>query len=112
MPVKCDEYNGVCVLALNGDLTGEAGAHIKRLAGDRIDKRQMVDFVVDLQKAGFVDSAGLEALLWLKRRCDDLFGKVKLASLDEDCRKILEITRLAHRFECHADLSSALKTMR
>ena len=48
----------------------------------------------------------------MKRRCEDLFGQIKLANLDENCRKILEITRLEHRFECHGDLATALKTMR
>jgi hypothetical protein len=33
-------------------------------------------------------------------------------NLDENCKKILEITRLEHRFESHPDLPSALKTMR
>jgi anti-anti-sigma factor len=112
MAVKCDEYNGVCVLAVDGEFTADASAQIKKLAEERIEKRHMVEFVIDLQKSAFIDSGGLETLLWLKRRCDDLFGKVKLAALDETCRKILEITRLAHRFECHDDLPAALKTMR
>ena len=34
-----------------------------------------------------------------------------LAGLDENCRKILELTRLDHRFECHHQLASALKAM-
>jgi hypothetical protein len=41
-----------------------------------------------------------------------MFGQVKLANLDENLRKILEITRLEHRFETHAGLAMALKTMR
>ena len=48
----------------------------------------------------------------MKRRSEDLFGQIKLAHVDENCQKILEITRLAHRFETHADLPGALKTMR
>jgi anti-anti-sigma factor len=77
-----------------------------------IDNRQIVQFVVDFEKSGFLDSEGLEGLLWLKRQCEDRFGQLKLAALDENVRKILEITRLEHRFECHPDLPSALKTMR
>ena len=42
----------------------------------------------------------------------DLFGRMKLVNLDENCKKILEITRLDHHFECQADLPTALKTMR
>jgi hypothetical protein len=41
-----------------------------------------------------------------------MFGQVKLAGADDNVQKILEITRLQHRFECHPDLTAALKNMR
>ena len=112
MPIKCDEYNNICVMTPDGDLVGENTEAFRKAAEERIDQRQIVDFVIDFEKAGFFDSEGIESLLWLKRRCEDLFGQMKLASLDENLKKILEITRLEHRFECHPDLPSALKTMR
>jgi anti-anti-sigma factor len=112
MPIKAEEYNNVCVVTLDNDLVAEANQALRALAEERIDQRQVVDFVIDFEKAGFFDSEGLETLLWLKRRSEDLFGQLKLVHLDDNCRKILEITRLEHRFECHADLPSALKTMR
>jgi len=110
--LKSEDYNNVCVVSLTADLTHEGAEAVRKTAEERIDQRQIVDFVVDFEKAGFIDSEGLETLLWLKRRCEDLFGQLKLVSLDENCRKILEITRLEPRFECHPDLPSALKTMR
>ncbi len=112
MAIKCEEYNQVCVISLGGDFVGEEIKQTRASVDELIDKKHIVDFVFDFEKAGFVDSEGLEALLLLKRRCEDLFGQVKLVNLDEHCRKILEITRLDHRFECHGDLPSALKTMR
>jgi anti-anti-sigma factor len=112
MPIKSEDYNNVCVVSLDGDLTAEANQAVRQVADERIDQKQVVDFVLDFEKAGFFDSEGLETLLWLKRRCEDLFGQLKLVNLDENCKKILEITRLGHRFECHPDLPSALKTMR
>jgi anti-sigma B factor antagonist len=112
MPIKCEEYNQVCVISVDGDFAGEATETARKAAEQHIDQKQIVDFVVDFEKCTFIDSQGLETLLWLKRRAEDLFGQVKLVHLDENCKKILEITRLAHRFECHGDLASALKTMR
>ena len=112
MQVKCDEYNGVCVLAVDGDFAGEATSHFKQLAEARFKDRRLVDFVVDLEKVPFLNSQGLEALLWLKRRCDELFGHLKLTGMDANCQKIFEVNRLAHRFECYADVPSALKLMR
>ena len=110
--IKSEDYNNVCVVSLDGDLVGDANAAIKKIAEERVDQKQIVDFVIDFEKAGFFDSEGLETLLWLKRRSEELFGQLKLINLDENCKKILEITRLEHRFECHPDLPSALKTMR
>lgn len=112
MALKCEDYNNVCVISLEADLSGEVTQELRKAVDERVDQRQLVDFVVDFEKAGFVDSEGLETLLWLKRRSEDLFGQVKLINLDENCRKILEVTRLEHRFESHNDLSAALKTMR
>jgi anti-anti-sigma factor len=110
--MKCEEYNNVCVLTPAGDFTGEETAAARKHVDELIEKKRLTDFVIDFEKTTFIDSEGLETLLWVKRRCEDLFGQVKLVKLDENCRKILEITRLEHRFECHAELAGALKTMR
>ena len=86
MAVRCEEYNQVCVLSVDGDLTAENAGHLRTNSEERITNRQVVDFIVDLEKCGFIDSEGLETLLWLKRRSDDLFGQAKLVGLDENCR--------------------------
>jgi anti-anti-sigma factor len=112
MPIRCDEYNQVCVITVEGDLAGDAPPQLRHQAEQRIESKQIVDFIVDLEKCEFMDSEGLETLLWLKRKCDDLFGQVKLAAPTDNCRKILEITRLEHRFESQRDLAAALKMMR
>ena len=112
MPIKCEDYGNVCVIAPGSDVTGEVPQEVRRAVEERVENRRVVDFVVDFERVDFIDSEGLETLLWLKRKCEDLFGQVKLVNLDDNCRKILEITRLEHRFECHGDLAGALKTMR
>jgi anti-anti-sigma factor len=112
VPVKCEEYNNVCVLAPPGDLVGAESQQLRKVVEDLVEQRQLIDFVIDCEKVGFIDSEGLEALLLMKRKTEDLFGRLKLANLDENCRKILEITRLEARFECCPDLPTALKNMR
>jgi anti-anti-sigma factor len=112
MSIKCEEYSQVCVIEIQGDFLADSAAEAKKSLEQHIDQRQIVDFIVDFQKCGFADSDALEALLWMKKRAEELFGRLKLVNLDENVRKILEITRLEHRFECQADLPTALKTMR
>ena len=110
--ITSQDYERVCVLVVAGDFVGDEAQPAHAIVDEAIAKRQIVDFVVDFAACNFIDSAGLEVLLAIKRHCEELFGRVKLIHLDEHCRKILEVTRLEPRFECCRDLASALKTMR
>ncbi len=112
MQVMATEYEHVCVIQLKTDLTADLCEATQRSVEESMQARQIVDFIIDLGGCGFIDSSGLETLLWVKRRCEAVFGRVKLINVDENCRKILEITRLDNRFECCSDLAAALKTMR
>jgi anti-anti-sigma factor len=112
MGVKAEDYDKVCVLDITGDFSGENARAAAAALEERIKGRRIVDVVVNLAKCPFIDSEGLETLLSMKRQCEDMFGQIKLACLEENCRTILQITRLEHRFETHDDLVAALKTMR
>lgn len=110
--ISVDQYNGVGVLTVEQEFTGEDAKSARTIVQDLIDKQQIANFAVDLEKCVMIDSEGLESLLWIKQRCDDLFGAFKIVNPDENCRKIFEITRLDHRFDFGADLTIALKAMR
>lgn len=112
MPIQCEEYNKVCVMTLDGDFANDEIDPARKAFDARVETQQIVDFVIDFEKCGFIDSEGLELLLAMKRKCEDLFGQIKLASLDENLKKIMEITRLGQRFECTPDVAAALKNMR
>jgi anti-anti-sigma factor len=112
MSVRTEEYDKICVIEVDGDFSGENARQAAATLTQQTEQRHIVDIVVDLAKCSFIDSEGLEALLEMKRRCEDLFGQIKLARVDENCRTILHLTRLEHRFELHDDLTDALKMMR
>jgi anti-anti-sigma factor len=112
MPVKIEEYGKICVIEVEGDFNGETARLALTALEQKTEQRRIVDFVIDMARCGFMDSEGLEALVGMKRRCEDLFGQVKLARLDENCKTILRLTRLESRFETHDELEAALKNMR
>ncbi|HQY88589.1 MAG TPA: STAS domain-containing protein [Tepidisphaeraceae bacterium] len=112
MSVVSTEYERVCVVQLKNDLSGDESAEARKAVEESMQQNQIVDFIIDLSGCSFIDSSGLETLLWAKQRAEQMFGKMKLINVDDNCRKILEITRLDSKFECCGDLASALKTMR
>jgi anti-anti-sigma factor len=112
VPIQCDEYDRVAVLSVEGDFDGEQLGAAREAVRAMLDDRQVIDFVADLSRCPFVSSEGLELLLWLKRRAEEMLGRVKLAACDENVMKILEMTRLRSRFECIPSVEAAVRQMR
>lgn len=111
MPVKSQDYSHVCVISVDGDLVLADLDAARQPFEQRIASRTIIDYVIDLEKCEFADSAGLEMLLWMKRKAEDLGGQVKLVLTTDTLKTIFHVTRLALRFETHSELTAALKNM-
>ena len=93
MRIQTQNYNDVTVIELQGELDGDVGDALKdtvtsTVAGSR------TRIVLNMSNVTFIDSLGLELLLWVRQYCRQNKTQLKLAGLDENNDKILEITGL------------------
>jgi len=109
MRMQWQDYNEVTVIDLRGEVDGELAEPL-RSAVTEIAGNQRAGIVLDMSNVGFLDSQGLELLLWVRDYCRQNKIQLRLAGLDENCSKILEITRLQDEFDCHAELTQAVKS--
>ncbi len=109
MKIKTQDYNDVAVVELQGELDGESAESLQKTVTEIIGTRK-VGIVLNVSDVGFIDSQGLEKLLWARDYCNENSCQLRLAGLDENCAKILEITRLENEFNCYAELSEAVKS--
>ncbi len=109
MRVKTQDYNDVTVVELQGDLDCDFTEMFQNTVTE-IVKKSKAGIVLDMSNVGFVDGEGLEQLLWLRNYCSENGCQLRLAGLDENCRKILEITRLDNEFDRYAELTEAVKS--
>jgi anti-sigma B factor antagonist len=109
MRISTQNYNTVTVVDLQGELDGDLADSLKNTVSE-IVSRQQTGIVLNMSDIGFIDSQGLELLLWVQDYCRRNRTQFKLAALDENCEKILEITRLENEFDCHAELAEAVKS--
>jgi len=109
MKVKTQDYNDVAVVELQGELDGDFIELFRNTITDIIATRKS-GVVLDMSDVGFIDSQGLEQLLWAKDYCNENSCQLRLAGLDENCAKILEVTRLENEFDRYAELSEAVKS--
>ena len=109
MKVKIQEYNDVTVAELQGELDGDFADLFQNAITNIIAKNKMC-IVLDMSGVGFIDSQGLELLLWARDYCNENKRELRLAGLDENCMRILEITQLEHEFDHYSELAEAVKS--
>ncbi len=109
MRIKTQDYNNVTVVELQGDLDGDFVELFQNTITDIIAAHK-AGIVLDMSGVGFIDSEGLEKLLWSRDYCSENKSELRLAGLDENCAKILEITRLENEFDRYAELTEAVKS--
>ncbi|XAM01094.1 STAS domain-containing protein [Phycisphaeraceae bacterium D3-23] len=110
MKITYEDRGPVTVFSVTGDLSIDDADRFRREAMQRLDE-DIRDFVLDFEGLEFIDSRGLETLLWLQDRCAELLGQVRIASCPDHVNKVLEITRLSARFECHDNIDRAIKSL-
>jgi anti-sigma B factor antagonist len=111
MKLKDEKYERIAVITISGELTADELEPFRRLIDKRLadDTR---DFVLDVGEMGFVDSKGLETLLWLQEQAGERLGQVRLARPTDIVRTILHVTRLEHHLDAHDDVEGAMKSLR
>ncbi len=109
MKLKVQDYNDVTVVELQGELDGDFTGLFKNTITD-VTAGGRTGIVLDMSDVGFIDSQGLELLLWARDYCSENKREFRLAGLDENCVRILEVTRLENEFDHYAELAEAVKS--
>jgi len=111
MKISHEDYDQLTVLTIQGDMTADQVDLFRRVVDERMNAN-IRDFVLDVQSMEFIDSKGLETLLWLQEETGDKLGQVRLAGTTDNVSTILELTRLAARLDSHATVELAIKSLR
>lgn len=111
MKLKYEDHDKISIVSIDGDMTTDHVDSFRRTVGERIN-RGTRDFVLQVQGLTFIDSAGLESLLWLQEAAAEHLGQIRLVAPEENIRKILEITRLQHQFDVHDEVTDAIRSLR
>ncbi|HET6428453.1 MAG TPA: STAS domain-containing protein [Phycisphaerae bacterium] len=111
MNVTVETYGQSIVLNCKGELTADSLDAFRNAVEHQLTEDQVRDLVLNFEQVPFVDSAGLEYLMELQEKLSERLGQVKLARLDENVSKIMEITRLDSAFDRFDDINQAVKAM-
>ncbi|HUS45879.1 MAG TPA: STAS domain-containing protein [Phycisphaerae bacterium] len=108
MTTIADTYGSMTVLTIEPALAKDDAETFRRTASEQVRAGGRW-FVLDLSKATYFDSQGLEDLLWFQEQVEGVGGIAKIAGLKGNGRKIFEMVRFDKRFEIFDTVHKAVR---
>ena len=109
MKIKIQDYKEAVAIELQGELESDYTEQLGNNIAEVVAKKKH-GIVIDMKGVSFIDSEGLEKLLWARDYCNENRCQLRLAGLDENCCKILEITCMDKEFVHYVETAEAVKS--
>ena len=110
MEISSKEVNNVLIVELAGEIMGGAETEdFRAMIFDAIEK-EMVNVVIDLKKALWMNSSGLGMLVSGLTTIRSSGGDLRLANLSDRVRRPFEITRLGSVFMSYDSVDEAVQS--
>jgi anti-sigma B factor antagonist len=93
MSFRTTKQGDAVVVAVDGQLVAANRQQLREAVAFEIDRGARA-FIIDFADTGYVDSAGLGALVSLSKKIREANGTLRLTNLNEDLRTLFELTRL------------------
>jgi anti-sigma B factor antagonist len=101
--------NKTGVLKLSGRLDAASVKIFKDTVASLV-KKEIRNVVVDMKDVEFIDSSGLGSLVSCLRIVNNEGGDIRLSSLQNQIRGLLELTRMHRVFQIFDDADTAIKS--
>lgn len=109
MALLLEKKNGMGLVTLSGSLDASAAESFGQQTAAWFESQpEIQQVVVDLGDVAFMDSAGLGALIGMRKRLASRGGDLRLARPCPSVKLVLEITRANKIFPISATLGEAL----
>jgi anti-anti-sigma factor len=110
MKTAIQDCEDIVIAKLEGELTADACETLRDTISELLAQPRKA-LVLDLGGIGFIDSMGLELLLWIRDYCRLSVSQFRLVGLNDHCKKILEMTRLLSEFTYASEVVQAIKSL-
>ena len=109
MIITCSKERGIGIIQVDKPLTSASvDAFREQLAKWQLIEPDVSNYVIDLKRVDFMDSAGLGTLIATLKRVTEAGGDMKIACLQKKPRMVFEITRAYKVFEIYDTVEKAL----
>ncbi|MCP4759195.1 MAG: STAS domain-containing protein [Planctomycetes bacterium] len=108
MKMQWEHHRSGTVLSLSGEFVSEDTDVLRRRCEERLETGTRL--IIDLRELDRIDSAGLEALLWLQESLHRLAGQLRLVRGEGQVAAALHVTRIDRQLSAHGTLETAARS--
>lgn len=110
MLVNCSKIKGIGIVQIEESLTAATVDSFREqlLKWQDVEPR-VRNYIINMEKVEFMDSAGLGTLIAVLKRVTERGGDMKIACLQKKPRMVFEITRAYKVFEIYDSVEDALR---
>jgi anti-anti-sigma factor len=109
MKMDWEDHRSGTVLRLQGEFVADVVDSFRREIADRLGAGPRLVF--DVRSVERLDSAGLEALLWLSEEITRRGGQLRVIRPSGQPLAALQVTRIERRMAMHATLEAAARSL-
>ena len=109
MNIQTQQCGAVSLLKHEGPLTGDKAQEFKSELIEAI-RKSLGRVVVDMSAVTYVDSQGLESLVEVTESLARSGKTLKLCSVNDTLREVLELTGVSPQFEQYEDANAAVRS--
>lgn len=99
------------IISIKGDIDLESSPKLREYLRPKAAAKT-ARLLLDFSSVTYIDSSGLATLIEYFQSVQSFKGKLALASLTPRVRNVFELVRLEQIFSLHADVPSALASLR
>lgn len=98
LQLSTQQQNDTVTVALSGDLDIATIGELRSFVAEALASGQPCFLVIDVTELSFIDATGLGTLIAIHQLAERQNVEMRLAGARRDLLKLLNITRLEHRF--------------
>ena len=109
MKIQVESVNDITVVILEGELNVDDSIKLRE-AFLKILQQGATEVMVDLEKVGFIGSAGLAVLIEMLQLLKRTGGKLGCCNINDHIRGLFEITKIHKLITIYEDRTRAVKS--
>ena len=109
--ISSDVIDNIPAIVIEGDMTSDADADVKRIYSELMDKFEMDKIIINFEKTKYINSSGIATLINIIQNVNEKNGKIAFVGMSEHFQKVMDIvgiTDFVQIFDTNSDAIQAI----